>query len=121
MENSCISFKLSSLPAVFALRHDYGCAVDGIVLHRQQRFVGLVEWKHSDSRLHPDLRGQFEKVASVAAGHVGHTAQLALAPEQTVVIELRDAIKMNRVDRHHAAFAQADLALRSPRRHWARR
>src|ERR1035438_536654 len=54
-----------------------------------------------------DLGGQLQEVASVSAGHVGDAADLALAPQQTVVIELRHAIEVDRVDGDDTAFAQA--------------
>ena len=41
---------------------------------------------------------QFQEIASVGAGHVGDTADLPLAPQQAVVVELRDAVEVDGVD-----------------------
>src|SRR5271157_2118518 len=53
-----------------------------------------------------DLGRKLQEIAGVRAGHVGDTANLALAPEQAVVIELRNAIEVNGVDGDHTAFSQ---------------
>jgi len=48
-----------------------------------------------------------EKITGVLAGHVGYAADLALAPEQLVVVEGGHLIEMNCIDGDHAAFSQA--------------
>ncbi len=47
-----------------------------------------------------------EKVAPILPGHVGHTADLPLAPEQRVVVEGRHMIEMDGVDGDHATLPQ---------------
>src|SRR5271157_2503796 len=89
------------------LRHNHGGAVHRIVLDRDQRLVRLIQRKHCHFRPQSNLRGQREKVAGVGAGHVGHAAQLAFAPQQAVVIELRHAVQVNCVDGDHTALSQA--------------
>ena len=80
MENSRIPFGSASLYLFLKLRHDHGGAVHGVILHRKQRFIRLIKPKHCHLRLQADLRGQRQEVAGIGASHVGHAAQLALAP-----------------------------------------
>src|ERR1017187_1172001 len=82
----------------FRLRNDHRCAVDGVVLDREQSLVGLMERKLSNLGMELDLGGNLEKVARVGAGHVRNAANLALTPKQMVVVELGNAIEMDRVD-----------------------
>src|ERR1019366_9030991 len=90
----------------FCLRNDYRCAVDGIVLDREQSLVGLIERKLRNLGMKLDLGGNLEKVASVGAGHVRNTANLALAPKQMVVVKLGNMIEMNRVNGDDSSLAQ---------------
>src|ERR1039457_1870628 len=69
----------------FCSRNDHRCAVDGMDL---------------------DLGGNLEKVARVGAGHVRNAANLALAPKQMVVVELGNAVEMDRVDGDDSSLAQ---------------
>src|SRR5579871_208721 len=48
-----------------------------------------------------------QKIARICTRHVGHASNLALTPKQFIVVELRNAVEMNRVDRNHSAFPQA--------------
>src|ERR1039457_1226999 len=45
------------------------------------------------------IGGYLQEVARVCSRHVGHTANLALAPQQAVVVEFRDAVAVDRIDR----------------------
>jgi hypothetical protein len=48
-----------------------------------------------------------QEVAGVGTGHVGDAADLALTPEELVVVEFGDTVEVDGVDGDHAAFAQA--------------
>src|SRR5664280_3429485 len=89
----------------FRLRNDHGCAVDGVVLDREQSFVGLMERKLPNLGMKLDLGGNLEEVARIGAGHVRNTANLALAPKQMVVVELGNMIEMNRVNGDDSSLA----------------
>ncbi len=52
-----------------------------------QGFVSLVEGEGADARVDADLGGEREEVACVGARHVGDGSDLALAPEESVVVE----------------------------------
>src|SRR4029077_11570480 len=80
-------------------RHDDRRAIDRVVPHRGKRIIRLVERENGRLRLKPDLRRQIEKIARVGPGHAGYAPDLALTPEQPVVIELRHAVEGNRIDR----------------------
>src|SRR5690348_2876265 len=54
-----------------------------------------------------DLGCNLQKITGISASHVGYTAHLPLAPQQVVVIKLRNAVEVNCVDGNHAAFTQA--------------
>jgi hypothetical protein len=99
------TLKASGLHALS--RHDDGGAINRVLFHRQQRFVGLIEGEYSNLRLEADLGGEVQKVTGVAASHIGDAAKLAFAPQQAVVVELRHAIEMDGIDGYHSSFAQA--------------
>ena len=67
----------------------------------------MIQREGSDAGFDADLGGDGEEVAGVVAGHVGDAADLALAPEELVVVELRHAVEVDGVDGDDAAFAQA--------------
>src|SRR5258707_733290 len=76
------------------------------MFYSHECFVSLVERKHSRLRPQADARCQVKKVTRISASHVRNATNLPLAPKQRVVIELRDTIQMDSIDRHHAALAQ---------------
>src|SRR5271170_7860330 len=84
-----------------------GSSVDGILFHRDQSFVGLVEWKGSHLGLQTNLARNLEKISSVGPSHVCDTPKLALAPQQAVVVELWNPVQVNGVDGNHSSLAQA--------------
>src|SRR5579864_1167531 len=90
-----------------ALRDDHGRSIYRIILNGDQSLIRMVQGKHFHFRSQADLSCDIEEVAGVGASHVGHTAQLPLAPEQLVVIKLRNAIQVDGVDRNHPSFPQA--------------
>src|ERR1039458_2401665 len=53
-----------------------------------------------------DLGGNPEEVAGIGASHVCDTANLALAPEQMVIVELRNATEMHGGDGGASTLAQ---------------
>src|ERR1035438_4905135 len=89
----------------FCSRNDHRCAVDGIVLDREQSLVGLMERKLRHLGMKLDLGGNLEKVARVGAGHVRNAANLALAPQQMVVVELGNAVKVDCVNGDDSSLA----------------
>src|ERR1019366_4526193 len=89
----------------FCSRNDHRCAVDGIVLDREQSLVGLMERKLRHLGMKLDLGGNLEKVARVRAGHVRNAAHLALPPKQMGVVERGSAIEMDRVDGDDSSLA----------------
>ena len=54
-----------------------------------------------------DFGGELEVVAGVVAGHVGYAADLALAPEEGVVVEGGHLVEVDGVDGDDASFAEA--------------
>src|SRR5690242_12215624 len=54
-----------------------------------------------------ELKSNLEEVVGVGARHVGDGADLALAPEERVVVEGGDLIEVDGVDGDDAAFAQS--------------
>src|SRR5580700_1509087 len=88
-------------------RHDDRRSVDGVMLDGGERLVGLVQGKYGYLWLQPYVGGSFEKVSRVGSSHVCDAADLALAPQQPVVIEFGDTVEMDRVDRDDASFSQA--------------
>ena len=89
------------------LRDDDAGAVGGFVFDGLQGVVGAVEGEDLDLRVNGDLGGDFEEVESVLAGHVGDAADLALAPEELVVVEGGHLVEVNGVDGDDTAFAEA--------------
>src|SRR5205807_1403984 len=79
-------------------------AIYSVVANREQSFVHFIQRKCSHLRAHPDLGREFQEVPRILPGHVGYAADLPLTPEQRVVIELRDAVEMDCVNRDHTAF-----------------
>src|SRR6266852_3785083 len=88
--------------------HSYdGGSVDGILFYRTQSFVDLVEWECSYFRLQTNLARDLEEISSVSPSHVRDTPKLALAPEQAVIVKLRNPVQVNRVDGNHSSLPQA--------------
>ena len=62
-----------------------------------------------------------QKVARILSSHIGHTAYLALAPKQFVIVKAGHLVEMNSIDGHHSTFTQTsegtyyDLATGSER------
>ena len=48
-----------------------------------------------------------EEILSIRSRQVCNASNLTLAPKQTVVVEFRDAIEVNRINGHHATFSEA--------------
>ena len=69
--------------------------------------VGVVEREGLDGGRKREIAGESEEVARVLARHVGDAAQLALAPEQAVVVEGGHLVEVNGVDGDDAALAQS--------------
>ncbi len=69
--------------------------------------LALVEGEDLDLGLDADFAGELEEVACVLAGHVGDAADLALAPEERVVVECGHLVEVDGVDGDDAAFAKA--------------
>src|SRR5215472_13843745 len=89
------------------LRDQNGSAINGIILQSSQGVVGLFERELRHFGLQLDVVSQLEEIASVGSGHIRNAAQLALSPEQPVIIKLRHAIEVNCVDGDHAPLAEA--------------
>src|ERR1700722_5685793 len=86
-----------------ALRDDPSRSIPRVVLDRRQRLIRLIERERRNARRDADLARQFEKIPGIRPRHIRHAANLPLAPQQPIVIELRNTIEMNRVDGHHSA------------------
>lgn len=71
-----------------------------------ERFVGLIEREDASAGCDADFHGEGDEVFRVLAGHVGDAAQLALAPEERVVVKLGDVVKVDRIDGDDSTFAQ---------------
>src|SRR5258708_4957623 len=101
------SYRIGSAPisCLGISRDDDHGSVDSIVLDGGEGFVGLVESENGDLGLESNVGGDLEKIAPVGARHSGPAADLALAPQQPVVVELWDAVEMNGVDGNDAPFA----------------
>ena len=67
----------------------------------------MLQRKDRHFRAQVDFGGDPQEVVCVGAGHIRDAANLALAPQQAVVIEFGDAVQVNRVDGDDAAFSQA--------------
>src|SRR6185312_12074156 len=97
----CISvyevMKLSLLAE--SLRKNDRRAVDCVIFYSLKGFIGLGERERSHFRTQFDLGGKMQKVACVGASHVRDTADLAFSPQQSVIVEFRHAVEVNRVDR----------------------
>src|SRR5271163_434552 len=91
----------------FLCGRDNGCAIDGIVLHRCQRLVCLIQGKYGDLGAKIYRGGDLKEVSSIGTSHIRDTPDLTLTPEQSIIVELGNAIEVNCVDGDHAAFAQA--------------
>ena len=87
--------------------YDHGRTVNGIVFYGSKSIIGLIEREHRDLGTKIDFTGKLEKISCVSAGHVGNASHLALAPQQAIVIKLRNTIQMDRVDGNYTAPAQA--------------
>src|ERR1019366_1239425 len=73
--------------------HGYdGSSVDGIFFHRNQRFVGLIEWEGSYFRPQTNRACDLEEISSVSTSHVRDASKLALAPQQAIVVKLGNAV-----------------------------
>ena len=83
-----------------------GGAIHGIVFEQRERVIHLVEREGSHLGLQTNLGGDLQEIARILARHVCHAAHLPFAPQQSVLIELRNAIQMDGVNGHNAAFAQ---------------
>jgi hypothetical protein len=62
------------------LRQDHRSPINSIVLHRQQRLIGLIECKRRHLRTQSDFIGNAKEIAGIVPRHVGHAAKLAFAP-----------------------------------------
>src|SRR6266851_2363409 len=89
------------------LRDDHYGAALGLVLDSLQSFVCLVKREDLDLRRDADFAGQFQEVAGILAGHVGYAANLALAPEELVIVEGGHAVEVDGVDGDYASLAEA--------------
>src|ERR1700679_2289937 len=89
------------------LGEDDAGAVGGFVLDGLEGFVGLVEGEYLDLGFDIDFGSELEVVAGVGAGHVGDAADLALAPEEGVVVEGGHLVEVDGVDGEDASFAKA--------------
>ena len=73
-----------------------------------KRFVRLIEWDTRSLWGADPMRCASARKSRASARVMLATLRIWRSPQsRRVVIELRDAVQMNRVDRHHAAFAQA--------------
>ena len=93
------------LKALAARQNNRG-AVDGIVLDGEQRVVHTVERERCGLWSNSQATGDFQEIARVRTRHIRDAAHLALAPQQAIVIEFRNPIQMDGVDRNHTAFAE---------------
>ncbi len=91
------------------------------LFHCQQGLVCMFQWKYFDLRADMELMSDRKKVARILPSHIGHTAYLALAPQQFVIVKGRHMVEMNGIDGHHSTFTQTsqgtyyDLATGSER------
>ena len=90
-----------------ALHHDDGGAFAGFLLDGFKGAVGVVEREGLHGGAEVEVAGECEEVARVLARHVGDAAELALTPEQAIVVEGGHLVEMNGVDGDDAAFAQS--------------
>src|SRR5215470_12104100 len=80
--------------------------IDAVRLQRSQSLVGLRKRKRRHPGLQVDSRGSLKKILRILTRHIGHAANLALAPKQPVVIEFRNSIEVNRIYRCDTAFSE---------------
>src|SRR5208282_6412905 len=66
----------------------------------------MLERKCHYRRAEIDIAGQCDEVARILPCHICNTAQLALAPQQFVVVECGHFVQVNGVDCNHSALAQ---------------
>ena len=104
MAHFCTSF---TLRLHRGLHHNHRGAVDGVTSHGQQSLIGLIEWELRYFWTHANLGGDPKKVAGILTGHVGDATKLAFPPQQTVIVELRNTVEMDRVDRDDSTFTKA--------------
>jgi hypothetical protein len=76
------------------------------MLYCVERRVCFLQRERDDTRSKIQITRQGEKIARILPGHVGHTADLSLAPEQLVVVEGGQLIEVNGVDCDYSTFAQ---------------
>jgi hypothetical protein len=69
--------------------------------------VSLVEREGGYLRPQTNLAGELEEVSSVYPSHVRYTPNLALAPEQAIVVELGYPVQVNGVDGNYSSLSQA--------------
>src|ERR1700734_388147 len=77
----------------FLCGRDNGCAIDGIVLHRCQSLICLIQREDGDLGTKIYRGGNLKKVPSVGARHIRDTPDLTLTPEQPIVVELGNAVE----------------------------
>src|ERR1700758_1715283 len=77
------------------------------MLHGFERLVGGIQRKSSHGLTDLQIASKDEKVARVLSGHVGHAANLALAPKKLVVVERGHLVEVNGIDGDDSALAQA--------------
>jgi hypothetical protein len=82
-----------------------------------QSAIGIGERKCDHRRTQADVARESEEVAGILAGHVGHAAQLALAPEERIVVEGGHLVEVDGVNRHHSALAQRNEGADDHRSH----
>src|SRR5579875_2234728 len=92
------------LSSELTVRQNYRSAVESVLFLSTKRFVDLVQTEGGDLRAQTDLGRYPEEVTSVLTSHVGDAAELAFAPEDRVVIEGGDTVKMDCVYGHDPAF-----------------
>ena len=84
----------------------YGGTALGFFFDSHQRLVCVLQGKDDDLGVNLKLMGDGKKVARILPCHVGYTPDLPFAPKQLVVVKGRHLVKMNGIDRDHAAFTQ---------------
>ena len=76
------------------------------LFHCQEGLVCMFQWKNFDLRADMELMSDRKKVARILPSHIGHTAYLALAPKQFVIVKAGHMVEMNGIDGHHSTFTQ---------------
>src|SRR6267143_3262417 len=85
---------------------DHSSSVNRILLECDQSFVGLIERKRRHLRPKADLARDPKEIPGIIASHVRDTSNLALAPKQAIVIELRNPVEVNGVDGYYSSLPQ---------------